>query len=186
MLQIVLLRMFLISLFTFIIWRISHLSVQYPSRISVQSTKIKQKDNFQSALKLKNDGSQVFYRETQQDPTKLNFSKKTNKTLLREKKFALRSNPDEIYRQRMKGNKSSISKRYYEREKALMGNPYSIEENRVKRSSTSWEDFINSPIDIKPRNRQLISSHMLSSLLSCPSPKNTSFTGDRCSEVYFK
>ena len=173
MFQKVLLRIFLISLFTFIIWRISHLSLQYSSRSSVQT-----------AVKNINGGSQIISdAESLTDHIKFNVSKKTNKTLLREQKLALKSNPDEINRHKIKGNKSLIVRMYSEREKALMGNPYNIEENRLKKSPTSWEDFINSPMVAKPRNRQFITNRMLSSLLSCPMSANTSLTGDRCTEV---
>lgn len=181
MFQKVLLRIFLISLFTFIIWRISHLSLQYSSRSSVKST-----PNYNY------DGSQIIAdAESLADHTKFNFTKKTNKTLLRaerlrEQKMAFKLNPDEANHYKMKGNKSSIVRRYSQREKALMGNPYNMEENRLKKSPTSWEDFINSPMIVKPRNRQLITNRMLSTLLSCPTSGNTSLTSDRCTEVTVK
>ena len=101
----------------------------------------------------------------------LNLADRSNKSALKEQKFSIR---EEIFSIKSKGN-------YTKRKKpAGRTKPYSSAENTLMQSNVLWEDFLATPIHAKPRNRQYVSSDVLSSLLSCPVMNAT----DRCSEVH--
>lgn len=64
----------------------------------------------------------------------------------------------------------------------LQGHPYSVQENTLAKSSMLWEEFVTLSAHSKPRNRQAISSRVLSRFRTCEA--NNHSNDSACDEVF--
>jgi len=189
--QKVLLRMFLILLLSFVIWRISHLSFQKRLVVSniislakqqISNTTINNESKVGTASKASTVESNSVFQSSR---SVSKFGLDTNSSRL-----SLNILKGSHHNQRHSMNSTNKSIKRKSSNIFRPANPYLPHENQVYKVATSWEDFVNLPFTPSFRNRQTIPNTLLSTLLACPlvstisSNSSTSVTNNNiCNQV---